>query len=146
LMYYRARYYQPRLQRFLAEDPLGIGDDDVNLYAYARNSPTILVDPLGEAGQQKGERGQASKPDGTPSPFKKLRPDPNDPSKVIRKDPHSGKEVRIPKPPGFDEYWKKKHGKLPPIRCLGPLLIVDPETVLCAINPMLCPCTDESCL
>lgn len=41
---------------------------------------------------------------------------------------------------------KKKHGKLPPIRCLGPLLIVDPETVLCAINPMLCPCTDESCL
>ncbi len=71
LMYYRARYYHPRLQRFISEDPLGIDDDDINLYAYTRNSPTILIDPLGESGQQKGERGQASKPDGTPDPFKK---------------------------------------------------------------------------
>lgn len=47
------------MQRFIAEDPLGIGDDDINLYAYTRNSPTTLIDPLGESGQQKVQRGQA---------------------------------------------------------------------------------------
>ncbi|UVT15735.1 MAG: DUF4157 domain-containing protein [Nitrospira sp.] len=47
LMYYRARYYQPRLQRFIAEDPIGVRGGDVNLYVYVRNMPSSLIDPLG---------------------------------------------------------------------------------------------------
>jgi RHS repeat-associated protein len=49
LHYYRARYYDARLQRFIGEDPLGFHAGDVNLHAYVFNSPTELVDPLGEA-------------------------------------------------------------------------------------------------
>ncbi len=47
LYYYRARYYHPRLQRFISKDPIGIRGGDLNLYAYARNNPVILSDPLG---------------------------------------------------------------------------------------------------
>jgi RHS repeat-associated protein len=47
LSYYRARYYQPRLQRFIAEDPVGFASGDFNLYAFLGNNPTNDVDPLG---------------------------------------------------------------------------------------------------
>jgi len=45
--YYRARYYQPTLQRFISEDPLGFRGGDWNLYAYVRNNPVQYRDPLG---------------------------------------------------------------------------------------------------
>jgi hypothetical protein len=38
-----------------------------------------------------------------------MSPDPDDPTKVIYKDPHTGKKTKKNKPDGFDEYWKKKH-------------------------------------
>jgi RHS repeat-associated protein len=47
LYFYRARYYSPGAHRFIAEDPVGFLGRDVNLYAYVRNSPLELVDPLG---------------------------------------------------------------------------------------------------
>jgi RHS repeat-associated protein len=47
LYYYRARYYQPRLQRFISEDPIGFIGGDVNLYAYSGNRVMNLRDPLG---------------------------------------------------------------------------------------------------
>ena len=47
LYYYRARYYQSRLQRFIAEDPLGFEGGDVNFYGYARNNPINRMDPFG---------------------------------------------------------------------------------------------------
>ncbi|MGH7392720.1 MAG: RHS repeat-associated core domain-containing protein, partial [Candidatus Rokuibacteriota bacterium] len=47
LYYYRARYYNTQLQRFVSEDPIGFAGGDVNLYAYVRNSPVQRVDPLG---------------------------------------------------------------------------------------------------
>lgn len=47
LLYYRARYYLPRLQRFIAEDPIGFMGGDVNLYAYVWNNPSRFVDLLG---------------------------------------------------------------------------------------------------
>jgi RHS repeat-associated protein len=50
LMYYRARYYQPRLQRFIAEDPIGFLGGDVNLFAYVENNPASFNDPLGLEG------------------------------------------------------------------------------------------------
>ena len=47
LVYYRPRYYSPRLQRFIAEDPIGFEAEDVNFYAYVRNNPVNFTDPLG---------------------------------------------------------------------------------------------------
>lgn len=47
LVYYRARYYNPRLQRFIAEDPLEFFGGDTNLYAYTGNRPTNFTDPSG---------------------------------------------------------------------------------------------------
>jgi RHS repeat-associated protein len=54
LYYYRARYYDPILGRFVAEDPAGLaGSDHGSLYAYASNAPVRLIDP---AGLRPGER------------------------------------------------------------------------------------------
>ncbi|WP_281067941.1 RHS repeat-associated core domain-containing protein [Anthocerotibacter panamensis] len=47
LIYYRARYYSADLQRFIAEDPLGFGGGDTNLYRYVGNAPHLAVDPSG---------------------------------------------------------------------------------------------------
>ncbi|HEY7752964.1 MAG TPA: RHS repeat-associated core domain-containing protein, partial [Steroidobacteraceae bacterium] len=44
LYYYRARYYSPRLGRFLQTDPVG-GGNDLNIYAYVRNDPINYLDP-----------------------------------------------------------------------------------------------------
>ena len=46
LYYYRARYYDPGLARFLSEDPLGL-TAGLNPYVYAFNDPINLVDPSG---------------------------------------------------------------------------------------------------
>jgi RHS repeat-associated protein len=46
LYYYRARYYDPSLGRFISEDPIQFGSD-VNFFAYIGNSPTNYIDPLG---------------------------------------------------------------------------------------------------
>jgi hypothetical protein len=47
--YYRARYYNPALQRFISEDPLGFAGG-INLYGYAYNNPLSFRDPLGLSG------------------------------------------------------------------------------------------------
>ncbi len=47
LLYYRARYYSPRLQRFVSEDPIGLRGGDPNFYAYVGNNPTRFTDPQG---------------------------------------------------------------------------------------------------
>jgi len=49
LYFYRARYYNPTLDRFISEDPLEFGGGDVNLYAYAKSSPTNFTDPTGQS-------------------------------------------------------------------------------------------------
>ena len=46
LYYYRARYYDPALKRFIAEDPIGLFGGP-NLYAYSRSNPILYRDPLG---------------------------------------------------------------------------------------------------
>jgi RHS repeat-associated protein len=47
LAYYRARYYDPKVGRFLSEDPIGFAGGDNNFYAYVRNNPVNLIDPSG---------------------------------------------------------------------------------------------------
>nr|BAL54470.1 hypothetical conserved protein [uncultured Planctomycetota bacterium] len=47
LYYYRARWYDPQLGRFLAEDPLSFSAGDANLYRYVFNNPLRYVDPTG---------------------------------------------------------------------------------------------------
>jgi RHS repeat-associated protein len=47
LYYYRARYYDPIIQRFLSEYPKGFASGDFNWYRYVGNSPVNWIDPLG---------------------------------------------------------------------------------------------------
>ncbi|MHA7602737.1 RHS repeat-associated core domain-containing protein, partial [Alicycliphilus sp. T452] len=44
--HYKARFYDPRLGRFLQTDPIGT-QDDLNLYAYVGNNPINRRDPTG---------------------------------------------------------------------------------------------------
>lgn len=46
LYYYRARYYDPRVGRFISEDPEHFVDD-TTLYAYVKNQPLKAKDPSG---------------------------------------------------------------------------------------------------
>lgn len=48
LYYYRSRYYNPSLHRFISEDPLQFGGGDINFYAYVAGDPITLTDPQGE--------------------------------------------------------------------------------------------------
>ena len=45
--YYRARYYDPGVGRFVSEDPIGFAGRDVNLYGYVGNNPLNFTDPSG---------------------------------------------------------------------------------------------------
>lgn len=47
LYFYRARYYDPQIGRFLSQDPLHLTAIGLHPYAYAQNSPLIYADPLG---------------------------------------------------------------------------------------------------
>jgi RHS repeat-associated protein len=47
LIYYRARWFDPRLGRFISEDPIGFAAGDANLSRYVGNSTPNAVDPSG---------------------------------------------------------------------------------------------------
>jgi len=83
LRYSWARYYHTDLQRFISEDPLEFDTGDVNLYAYAGNSPINFIDPLGLVTE--------------PVPLMTVR-DPFDPVGATRAGvPHRGVDLRRPK-------------------------------------------------
>ena len=46
LYYYRARYYNAEIGRFLQPDPIGY-IDGMNMYAYVGNNPLTWIDPSG---------------------------------------------------------------------------------------------------
>ncbi len=53
LQFYRARYYNPTLQRFISEDPIGLRGG-TNQYSYVVNSPVNWADPFGTDKKKKG--------------------------------------------------------------------------------------------
>ena len=46
LYYYRARWYDPKVGRFISEDPIGFGGG-INQFAYVGNNPQNAKDPTG---------------------------------------------------------------------------------------------------
>ena len=62
LYYYRARWYDPELGRFLSEDPIGFEAGDANLQRYVANVPTGYVDPNGLHGMIVGGGMHAPRP------------------------------------------------------------------------------------
>jgi RHS repeat-associated protein len=55
LYYYRARYYNPYIGRFVQTDPIGYGDG-INWYAYCGNNPLNFIDPSGLAWEDPAVR------------------------------------------------------------------------------------------
>jgi len=47
LYFYRARYYDPTLGRFISEDPIQFWGG-INFYSYAENDPVVSKDPTGK--------------------------------------------------------------------------------------------------
>ncbi|MBL8823222.1 MAG: tandem-95 repeat protein [Planctomycetia bacterium] len=47
LYYYRARFYNPQLGRFISQDPIKFKGGDANLYRYVGNNPLSFTDPTG---------------------------------------------------------------------------------------------------
>ena len=50
LYYYRARYYDPTIGRFITPDPIGFLGGDTNFYRYVGNDPVNFNDPSGLSG------------------------------------------------------------------------------------------------
>jgi RHS repeat-associated protein len=52
--FYRARYYSPSFQNFVAQDPMNLHGGDTNQYAYVHNNPTKCRDLLGRQAEGGG--------------------------------------------------------------------------------------------
>ena len=60
LYFYRARFYDPVLKRFISRDPIGLAGG-MNEYGYVENNPLSMTDSLGLMGQGSGANGQQSR-------------------------------------------------------------------------------------
>jgi len=52
LYYYRARYYDASVGRFISEDPIGFDGGDANLSRYVLNNPLSNLDPFGRTSDE----------------------------------------------------------------------------------------------
>jgi RHS repeat-associated protein len=48
MYFYRARYVDTQLGRFVSQDPAGFGADEMNVYRYVGNHPIDAMDPNGQ--------------------------------------------------------------------------------------------------
>jgi RHS repeat-associated protein len=72
--FYRARYYDPTIGRFLSEDPIRFRGG-LNFFGYVTNNPTNLVDPSGLCACPNGEEPPAPpSPGPSPSPAPATNP------------------------------------------------------------------------
>ncbi len=105
LYYYRARYYDPAMGRFLTQDPIGYAGG-MNLYGYCGNNPVNFVDPWGLYEVGPGGMGNFAAEILIRAEIKKYSPEMPDgtmamAAKVLRK------EMTV------EEYKKLKDQKLP---------------------------------
>ncbi|MBK8336628.1 MAG: hypothetical protein IPL03_08525 [Sterolibacteriaceae bacterium] len=139
----------PQARTASSENAFGYdgGASGQTIYSYVNGNPVSLFDDDGLS--PRGERGQTGSASGTNSPFKKLRPDPNKPGSVLDKDNQTGKEVSKKPPPGFEEWWNKKHPNKPfqggfstPQMCIrmgvGVLLLLVPGNIGQCSDPCKC--------
>jgi RHS repeat-associated protein len=68
LYYMRARYYDPKVRRFISEDPIGLSGG-INMYAFANNDPVNGRDPFGLDARECEELYMYSGSDGTWTEF-----------------------------------------------------------------------------
>ena len=61
LVYLRARFYNPVIERFLQED--NVYEDGLNLYVYCRNNPVRYVDPSGHGTESPADKNGGGKED-----------------------------------------------------------------------------------
>ncbi|MFZ0959336.1 MAG: RHS repeat-associated core domain-containing protein [Terriglobia bacterium] len=88
LYYDRVRYYNPTLQRFISEDPIGMAGG-IDLYAYVGNNPISFRDPFGTC-PADGEGTCKSSSSGPENP------PPHGGAKGSNADCYSGKYLRSP--------------------------------------------------
>jgi RHS repeat-associated protein len=103
LYYYRARYYAPRLSRFIQEDPIEWAGGDTNLYAYVWNAPTLYTDPSGLASfpfRPGHGWSRWPKPNPNPRPIRPTRDQPPTPAGEPPPDPTIPDMSKWP-------WWKK---------------------------------------
>jgi RHS repeat-associated protein len=112
IYYYRSRYYNPTIGRFISEDQIGLGGGGTNFYAYAFNSPTNLTDPSGESSI-------LTLPPGGPDPFTNFPP------------PLGGRYPPAPPPPPTPQRPKE-----PPKKTSRWLCFTGPEGLLETQNAM----------
>jgi RHS repeat-associated protein len=131
LYFYRARYYDPGVGRFLSEDAIGFQGGDVNLYRYVGNNPVNAVDPLGYKGVPA--RPPITRP--VPRRFPTVAPPtgiPNRPPSLTipcisaPRSPCIPKQIPLPPPQPLDpDYWLTDPSsplRIKPISPLSPFL------------------------